>query len=102
MLTSGRETWGLVVNEAFACGTPAIISSKVGCGPDLVIGGKTGWRLKNDTLEELSSVFRTIDNTEKRKLIEVGKNSKALIQNWNFNKICEAIEGVLIGNYDAY
>lgn len=103
VLSSGYgETWGLVVNEAFAGGTPAIVSSKVGCGPDLVIDGKTGWRLKHDTLEELSSVFRTIDNTEKRKLIEVGKNSKALIQNWNFNKICEAIEGVLIGNYDAY
>jgi glycosyltransferase involved in cell wall biosynthesis len=36
------ETWGLVVNEAMACGLPAIVSDMVGCGPDLVIPMKTG------------------------------------------------------------
>jgi glycosyltransferase involved in cell wall biosynthesis len=36
------ETWGLVVNEAMACGLPAIVSDQVGCGPDLVTPGETG------------------------------------------------------------
>lgn len=36
------ETWGLVVNEAMACGRPAIVSDRVGCGPDLIIPGETG------------------------------------------------------------
>ena len=36
------ETWGLVVNEAMACGKPAIVSDRVGCGPDLVTEGATG------------------------------------------------------------
>jgi glycosyltransferase involved in cell wall biosynthesis len=36
------ETWGLVVNEAMACGRPAIVSDRVGCGPDLVSEGETG------------------------------------------------------------
>ena len=36
------ETWGLVVNEAMVCGLPAIVSDRVGCGPDLVINGVTG------------------------------------------------------------
>jgi glycosyltransferase involved in cell wall biosynthesis len=36
------ETWGLVVNEAMACGRPAIVSDRVGCAPDLVIDGETG------------------------------------------------------------
>lgn len=36
------ETWGLVVNEAMACGTPAVVSSAVGCSPDLIDAGKTG------------------------------------------------------------
>ena len=40
--SSGGETWGLVVNEAMAAGTPAIVSDEVGCAPDLVIEGKTG------------------------------------------------------------
>ncbi|NQT92888.1 MAG: glycosyltransferase family 4 protein [Lentisphaerae bacterium] len=36
------ETWGLVVNEAMACGLPAIVSDRVGCGRDLVIPGLSG------------------------------------------------------------
>jgi glycosyltransferase involved in cell wall biosynthesis len=36
------ETWGLVVNEAMACGRPAIVSDRVGCAADLVTEGLTG------------------------------------------------------------
>ena len=38
------ETWGLVVNEAMLFGLPAIVSDRVGCGPDLVEAGVTGMR----------------------------------------------------------
>lgn len=33
--STGQETWGLVVNEALACGRPAITSDACGCAPDL-------------------------------------------------------------------
>lgn len=36
------ETWGLVVNEAMACGRPAIVSDRVGCAADLVTDRVTG------------------------------------------------------------
>jgi glycosyltransferase involved in cell wall biosynthesis len=38
------ETWGLVVNEAMACGLPAVVSDLVGCAEDLVEQGVTGLR----------------------------------------------------------
>jgi len=36
------ETWGLVVNEALACGTRVVASDAVGCGPDLLGDSSTG------------------------------------------------------------
>ena len=33
--SDGRETWGLVANEALACGTPVLLSDEVGSAPDL-------------------------------------------------------------------
>lgn len=41
--SDGGETWGLVVNEAMACGVPAIVSDQVGCGDDLIRRGETGF-----------------------------------------------------------
>lgn len=37
-LPSGREPWGLSVNEGMACGLVPVVSDAVGCGPDLVRG----------------------------------------------------------------
>jgi glycosyltransferase involved in cell wall biosynthesis len=43
ILPSESETWGLVVNEAMTCGLPSIVSNAVGCAPDLIEEGKTGF-----------------------------------------------------------
>jgi glycosyltransferase involved in cell wall biosynthesis len=37
------ETWGLAINEAMHMGVPALVSDLVGCHPDLVTEGETGW-----------------------------------------------------------
>ena len=41
--STNRETWGLVTNEAMLFGLPVIVSDQVGCGPDLVREGETGF-----------------------------------------------------------
>lgn len=40
--SDGRETWGLVANEALACGRPIIVSSACGCAADLAVDGDVG------------------------------------------------------------
>ena len=41
--SDGGETWGLVVNEAMACGLPAVVSDAAGCAPDMIEEGLTGF-----------------------------------------------------------
>lgn len=48
------ETWGLCVNEAMCLGRPALVSSHVGCGPDLVTPGETGWVFPAGDVSELA------------------------------------------------
>lgn len=86
------ETWGLAVNEASACERPILVSNKVGCAIDLVKNNKNGFIFDagntNDFCEKLNKML-----SEKNiSLKEMGVNSKKIIENWNFNKICQALE----------
>jgi glycosyltransferase involved in cell wall biosynthesis len=58
VLPSRFEPWGLVVNEAMACGTPCIVSDVVGAGPDLIAGKGTGLIFEHDSAEDLASAMR--------------------------------------------
>src|SRR5262249_54824150 len=40
--SDGRETWGLVANEALACGLPIILSDAIGSAPDLAGDNSAG------------------------------------------------------------
>lgn len=57
--SNAEETWGLVVNEAFACGLPAIVSAEAGCAPDMIQDGVTGWTLQTPDVQSLASVIAT-------------------------------------------
>ena len=43
VVPSRVEPWGVVVNEALACGCPVIASAAVGAAEDLVVDGENGW-----------------------------------------------------------
>jgi len=51
--SSWSETWGLVVNESFACGVPAIISDRCGCAIDMIEEGATGYIYKCTDVKNL-------------------------------------------------
>ena len=87
------ETWGLAVNEAMASGRPVIVSDKCGCAIDLVENEKNGYLFKsNDELDLLNKMKLMLDNAN---LNVMGQNSKHIIQDWTFEKICYQIENIL-------
>jgi glycosyltransferase involved in cell wall biosynthesis len=51
------ETWGLCVNEAMLMARPVVVSSHVGCGPDLVIPNQTGFVFRAGDTDALSLVL---------------------------------------------
>lgn len=59
-LTSESETWGLVVNESLACGTPVVVSDAVGCVPDLVKEGQTGAAFPVGDVEGLAAALQRV------------------------------------------
>ena len=75
VLPSKSETWGLVVNEAMACGTPVIVSDAVGCAPDLIKEGKTGFVFPVGNVAELAARLELV--AQSRHLREAQKKSLA-------------------------
>lgn len=55
--SDGGETWGLVVNEAMASGRPCFVSDAVGCGPDMIVTGKTGEIFPLGNTERLAALL---------------------------------------------
>ena len=60
--SNGGETWGLVVNEAMACGRPCFVSDKVGCGPDMIVAGETGYVFPKGDIGALVALARSAAN----------------------------------------
>jgi glycosyltransferase involved in cell wall biosynthesis len=89
ILPSESETWGLVVNEALACGLRVVVSSKVGCAPDLIIDNVTG------IVYEKGDIKKLADAIEKLLYIKVDSTIKKQIKDKiSEYSISKAIEGI--------
>jgi glycosyltransferase involved in cell wall biosynthesis len=96
--SDGGETWGLVVNEAMACGRPCIVSDRVGCGPDLVIPQETGSIfLLGDVTALANSMLEFADNPER--VISMGIAARNNLRNYSVeaavNGVIESLTAIL-------
>jgi len=60
VLPTHSDPWGLVVNEAMACGLPIIVSSVAGCSSDLVEDGWNGYVVPPRDSEKLSAAINSL------------------------------------------
>ena len=88
--TGPGETWGLSINEAMACKRPVIVSRKVGCAPDLVVEGKTGWIAETDSKNGETLMFKLSDLLgEENKFRPLGENAFEKIKQYSYSVAIE-------------
>jgi glycosyltransferase involved in cell wall biosynthesis len=78
------ETWGLVINEAMACGRAVVASTKVGCASDLVADGENGFVFKSEDAQALAKRLQTLveDPTLRARM---GEASARRIEDWSLD-----------------
>ena len=57
VLPTKREAWGLVINEAMACGVPVVASPQAGATRDLIEDGVTGFVVDPDDKQKLAATM---------------------------------------------
>ncbi len=89
-----EETWGLVINEAMACGKPILTTNKVGCAIDLVKPGVNGYIFEaGNLLDLIKKIQIALPKAE-----EFGNASLDIIAKWSYINIAETIEKHMIQN----
>jgi glycosyltransferase involved in cell wall biosynthesis len=86
------ETWGLVVNEAMACGLPAIVSDRVGCGPDLLRSERSGFVCPFGDIDALAERLREMSGPSSMSR-SMGRAANSLV--CSAYTVERAVEGVV-------
>jgi glycosyltransferase involved in cell wall biosynthesis len=87
---SQSESWGLIVNEALACGTPCVVSDRVGCAPDLIRDGVSGAMYPTGDPEALAAALTRV--REARRLGTIRADScRSAVQPYSFASAAEGM-----------
>ncbi len=85
------ETWGLVVNEAMACGKAILVSDKSGCAIDLVKPGENGYIMTSGNVVECTELLKKMTVSREHTRI-MGEVSGKIISSWSFEAIRKSFE----------
>jgi glycosyltransferase involved in cell wall biosynthesis len=76
------DTWGLVVNEAMACGLPIIASDVAGCVADLVHDGENGYVVPSGNVEKLAEAMAAFAR-DPQLASRMGQRSATLVESFS-------------------
>src|SRR5207342_2108903 len=87
-LLSGREPWGVVVNEAAACGLPLVLSDRVGAAHDLLRNGENGFLVPAGDVESAARALRELVDDPALRIAQ-GARSRELAGDWGYGPSVE-------------
>ena len=81
VLPTREDVWGLVINEAMACGLPVVTTDRCIAGLEVVKDGENGFIVAVDDVEALTEKTRLILNDDKTRSM-MSSNSLSSIRNY--------------------
>jgi glycosyltransferase involved in cell wall biosynthesis len=82
-LLSEREPWGVVVNEAAACGLPLVLTDRVGAAHDLLEEGENGFLVRAGDVAAAADAFRRLAGDAVLRHA-CGARSRDIAQKWGY------------------
>ena len=75
-----EEPWGLVINEAMACGLPILSSINVGAAEELVDVGVNGWTFEPTDTAQIAILISRVSTLPDKHLQEMGQASQQILE----------------------
>jgi glycosyltransferase involved in cell wall biosynthesis len=92
-LLSRWEPWGVVVNEAAACGLPLVLSDRVGAAADLLRDGENGTLVPADDVAAAAAALSRYLDPEVR--ATAGARSRELAAEWGYEPSLDSFVGLV-------